>query len=80
MTVLPYSAFPHLSSTMEAECVRFGFKRELSWSEEGCEISERDTDLRKKLKAQADSSMKIWTKATPVRAKLIEYFFRSHFC
>lgn len=74
MTVLPYSAFSNLSSTMEAECVSFGFKRELMWIEEGCEISER-YNLRKRMKAGADSSMKNWTKTAPVRATVIEYFF-----
>ena len=58
---------------MEVECVSYGFKRELRWNEESCEISER-YNLRKRLKAQADSSMKNWTKTAPVRTTVVQYF------
>lgn len=61
---MPYTAFPHFSPTMEAKCDRNGFKREFRWSEEGCELRDR-YNLRKRLKAQADSSMKNWTPILP---------------
>lgn len=55
---------------MAAKCDNPYSKRELRWTAEDCEISER-YNLRKKLKALGDSSLE--NSITPVRPTVIQY-------